>query len=125
MSSVVFEQSYINFAWGYQNHGMLITDDGYIWKYDLSGFDRNRNYTVNDKLSIAQEIGHLPLEEMDYLLELLECAASEPSLPPKHHTGYDAGGTSYTGYLNGHSIELQLTGDYSSVSQCPCYSATS
>lgn len=120
MNPIVFEKSYINRAWGYQNHGVLITNDGHIWNYNLSNRDPAQKYSVYDKLKSAQLIGQIEPEDMDYLLDLLDCAMSEPPLPPKHSSAYDAGTTSITGYLNGQSIELDLQGDFSSISPYPC-----
>lgn len=119
MHSVVFEKSYVNHAWGYQHRGSLITDDGFIWKYDLSGQRRDTPYTPEEKLYRAIRVGQVPYQAMNDLLDLLDCIPHEP-LPEKQHTAYDAGSNSLKAYRDGEMVVLDLRGDYSATSSDKC-----
>lgn len=128
--NIVFEKSYINHAWGYQNTGTLICDEGYIWKYDLSGQRRDIPYSPDEKLHKAVRVGQIPHKVMNELLDLLDCVLDnpDPNLPDKQHTAYDAGSNTLKAYINGDGsggyrgevITLDLRGDYSATSSDKC-----
>ena len=119
MDFFLIDVNYINFAWGYQNHGTLITSDGHIMKYRI--YDRNNN-TLGDKLKNAHMVKTISLETVQRLYDLL-LQSRDAMIIDEGHTGCDAGGESYTGYIfNDHNIEkieLSLTGDFTKYNANP------
>lgn len=112
MNFSLIDANYVNFAWSYQNNGILILSNGDIMKYKFK--NKNLQYNLGDKLKNSDLVGHLPQQITDKLFDLLSQSRNSVMID-KGRIGFDGGHTSYTGYIfNDHNIEkieLALTGD--------------
>jgi len=103
---VLFQVEYINYAWGYSHHGILIDSSGNVkyfkypnnWRYpDTAGYitesDMNENIQQLDTVSF--------IIEKDTLLKYFSMlkGASEGQLSDPYNRMFDAGETIYSGYL--------------------------
>ncbi len=104
----LFEVSYVNWAWGYQDNGIYIDRDGQVHSYDLSHrnpkFQRPENgvYTramLDDKYS--GNCVHVGTVDGDTLARMtaLTGPASQGQFTEPENTCYDAGGTAFNAFL--------------------------
>ncbi len=130
----LFEVSYINWAWGYQDRGIYIDRDGRVCSYDLSDrkprfqYPEDRVYTramLDDKYSgHCVLIGTVDLETLAAMSALVG-PASQGQLTEPVHTGCDFGGEGFTAFLfdaetgTYTSVLLRQCGDWSRQNTAP------
>lgn len=103
---VLFDIQYINYAWGYVNKGYLIMEDGDVYRYRLIDSEDPKNGLLNYKhqnSDLAAKIDIRPLYAM--LVDSKDGEISE-----RKHVAFDAGGTTYLGYLGDQEIFIAETG---------------
>lgn len=110
----VFDVTYINWAWGFQHSGTIITHDGIIHKYDISSLNQP-DASLNTKLRYSKPIGRVSPRDMDELCFLLRSIQGGKWVKSGEQ-GFDAGGQTYIGYLQGKDglydrINIWLWGD--------------
>lgn len=117
--SLLFHINYFNNAWGYVDKGVIILDDGTIWKYDMSGTNIRDDHSINKKLSVSKKIKTIDPNTLNKMIKLLECASK---LEPVEISGraFDKGVKSYKGYRNDKSIILYTYGDYETDNKYTC-----
>jgi hypothetical protein len=140
---VLFQQSYINYAWGYQNRGWFIDNDGYLKAYQISGngeIRHNAEESGPDSGYIAQaalEENYARADKVIYQIpkgELVEkfaliARAAEGPYSPRTRTAYDAGAVYFYAYLldRGRGMYRQalisLSGDFSQFNENPAAQA--
>lgn len=68
----LFDINIENFEWGYQNIGILITDSGIIYKYDITRIENKfKRNTYEDKLKYSTPIFYLSSQCIEKLSNLL------------------------------------------------------
>lgn len=103
---VLFKTEYVNYAWGYQHHGLLVDSSGNVWSYhlpkewnfaDADGYisleDMKDNYYQTEQTSIT--INKDTLQR--YYNKLTKAAYGDLSEPKTEM--FDAGSTSFSGFI--------------------------
>lgn len=120
ISKIALVYQYVNYAWGYQNNGMIVDLDGYIYKFDLSDiepvagedFVKVLEYRyLNGKLGDPAE----KLEDVDKIRQIpaIADAISYDAKIKEKHQAYDAGQrTLYALNSDRELIEIRSDGDY-------------
>src|SRR4051794_31057810 len=76
----LFDINLVNFEWGYQNMGILITDEGIIYKYDITKIENKfKRSTYEDKLKHSTPIFYLSSQSIEKLSNLLGGIRSQRS----------------------------------------------
>lgn len=120
ISKIALVYQYVNYAWGYQNNGMIVDLDGYVYKFDLSDiepvagedFVKVLEYRyLNGKLGDPAE----KLEDVDKIRQIPEIAdeISYDAKIKEKHQAYDAGQRTLYALNSDHElIEIRSDGDY-------------
>lgn len=114
----IIDADYINYAWGFQHNGVIMTEDGVIRKYR---FNKEVPDDVRYKLKNSTVWYTLPQETIDEIYRLLSC--SRPvNIIEENIQMYDAGLMTITGYLGTslERIQLSKTGDNNAYNNNPC-----
>lgn len=124
---ILFHLAYFNYAWGYQNNGFFIDNEGLIKYYNIksekdwrkadSGYysktDLEYNYRAADSIT-----GKVDRVELCHYYNLIE-SASEQKLSKRVHSAYDAGASTFIAYIWDENREkykmvfLSMEGDFS------------
>jgi hypothetical protein len=136
---VLFQQAFINYAWGYQNRGWFVDRDGYVKAYRVSGNADSWNLaekTGPDSGYIAQAaleenyaladriIYQVPSKELAEKYSLIAQAAEGP-YSPRTQTAFDAGAVYFIAYMPDQDrsmyrqVLLSLSGDFSRFNENP------
>ncbi|OGC96482.1 MAG: hypothetical protein A2W25_14950 [candidate division Zixibacteria bacterium RBG_16_53_22] len=136
---VLFQQSFVNYAWGYQNRGWFIDRDGYMKAYHVAGQGEQwhraletgpdsgyiaqagleENYARSDRV-----IFRIPRNELNEKYGLISRAADGP-YSPRARSAYDAGAVMFCAYLLDkdrgmyRQVLLSLSGDFSQFNENP------
>jgi hypothetical protein len=102
---LVFEESYENNAWGYQNQGCVIDEARYVYRYNVA------------KEEPMQNIGRLTKEEFETGTALLEKAAKGQYTTRR--AAADAGIHKLSGMLWGKHVSLRQDGDVDGTNSAP------
>lgn len=124
---ILFEFSYINFAWGFQCHGFYVDSAGHAWKYRFERTDEPwqpadpENITeaellekYSHNLSLAATLDKGIVDKMAKLI----AAASEGELSDRRNIGNDMGSEEYLAYAfdadqeTYHPVTLTIYGDW-------------
>lgn len=134
---VLFQQSFVNYAWGYQNRGWFIDRDGYMKAYRISGRGDQwhrvgeagpdsgyiaqaaleQNYALADRVIIR-----IPQKELQEMYRLIPRAADGP-YSPRTRTAYDAGAVMFCAYLLDkdkgmyRQVLISISGDFSQFNE--------
>ena len=99
---ILFQQEYINYAWGYQHNGFVIDSDGNVLTFDNPDKwnfpDKNNNLTemqVNENISSCTYTGKkIPKAELQKYIKYINFISSSKVSAPKH-VGADMGSLAY------------------------------
>jgi len=101
---IVFQFEYINYAWGKQHRGFLITSDGTKYSYNNPEnwvFQENNQIKAEDflnNLSACTNDGKVDVSELNRMKALV-LKVDENQLTEPKNTMYDAGSESYSFYI--------------------------
>lgn len=104
-SKILIDINYVNFAWGYQNRGVIIDNSGNIYQYILN--DQKIAHDLATKLKYSKKIDMVP----NNLLQLIHKLATQVKETGKislDHTAYDAGTTTYNLYIIDNKQSIQI-----------------
>ena len=136
---VLFQQSFVNYAWGYQNRGWFIDRDGYMKAYHVAGQGEQwhraletgpdsgyiaqagleENYARSDRV-----IFRISRDELNEKYRFISRAADGP-YSPRTRTAYDAGAVMFCAYLLDRDrgmyrqVLISISGDYSQFNENP------
>jgi len=134
---VLFQQSFINYAWGYQNRGWFVDNDGEMKAYRIAGRGdqwHNVGTAGTDSGYIVQKeleenyakadwvIYHIPQSELIEKFRLISSAANGP-YSPYTRAAYDAGNVLFCAYLLDKEkgaygqVLLERSGDFSQFNE--------
>lgn len=102
---VVFEYNYSNHAWGYQNKGCFVDEDGFIYSYKVNS---GEPFKVEGKVA---------KDEFTAAKELLKSASV--GVFSAKRDAYDAGTHLWSGYLFGTQVKLKQSGDTKGQNAAP------
>jgi hypothetical protein len=102
---IAFEVNYENNAWGYQNHGCMVDESRFVYRYDLRSDQP------------MESIGRITREEYEKGTELLQKASSGTFTT--QHAAADAGIKQWTGFLYDKHIKLRQEGDFTGTNSAP------
>ena len=135
---IVFQQSFVNHAWGYQNRGWFIDGNGVVRAYHAtsdtiwypvehtgpdSGYISKENLTANSEI-VNRVVYNIPLLELNKYYKLLQKAA-DGSISERVRGAYDAGLVQYNGYIWDDakgmykSVLISLSGDWMQTNTHP------
>jgi hypothetical protein len=130
--AVYFEYRYVNFAWGYREHGWLMDGEGVI-----RAFDMPEGYVLPDSLGLISEADILHnlsltdsiVETVDRedLLEYVKLipAAAEGETGEMQHSAYDAGSSTLAAFMYDDRagayqyVFLGLSGNWEQFNEAP------
>lgn len=129
ISEIALICNYTNWAWGYQNDGMVIDLDGYIYKFDLTDTDTVAGEDFVKVLEYRYRNGELgdPSEKLDLKIvdkirqvpEIADMVSEDAKIKEKHQA-YDAGQKTLYALNSDHElIEIQSDGDYKRTNTDP------
>lgn len=105
---ILFEVSYVNFAWGHQDHGIYIDRSGNVYSFEYGPKDsywRPKGSPNPTEADFMERYSHnrkfLKKIPSDVLLEKYRLiqTASSGELTERRHTAYDAGAKIYQCFL--------------------------
>ncbi len=102
---MVFEYNYSNDAWGHQNRGCFVDENGNAYNYDMAS---------GEPIHLMGNVGK---KQFSRAKELLEKAADGSFVARRHAA--DAGISSWCGNLYGKQIKLRQTGDLLGKNSAP------
>ncbi len=133
-NKVYCEQSYTNFAWGYQHHGIYVDTEGNLYSYSYQPKDKPWSpkqdnaptaQELEDKYSHGKKlIRKIEPQEFQAKLKLL-ASASQGQMSKRKQSGADMGSNVCRCYVSdaaGQSykqIELRVQGDWSYENLAP------
>lgn len=125
--ALLFDVFHINWAWGFGCGGCYVDAGGNVHRYDCRSLRdtlRSKEWNGREKELLQRRfhmndtvLCRIPISELNKMRTLVVDASKSPPSEEKH-TGYDAGGVSYTGFLyqseNGEPAEVVLAsgGDF-------------
>lgn len=121
---ILCERSYVNYAWGFQHHGVVVDEEGHLYGYVRHApwqpreSDAPTQAELEDKYSQRELLRTLPAEEVRTKLGLVE-PASRGAVSAPRDTARDMGSRVCRCYMpvsdagTYSEIKLSVTGDWS------------
>ena len=104
-----FEVEYTNYAWGYDNSGCLVDQEGNVYKYGYGHHSNGKGLEASGKMSDA---------DLKFASELAEKALAGKFT--EKLVGADGGSTLWSAYTRyGQQVKLQLRGDARGENSAP------
>lgn len=102
---ILFQQEYVNYAWGYQHNGFIIDSEGNVLTFDKPDKwnwpDKNNMLSetqVNENISLCTSTGKkIPKAELQKYVNYIKYISSSKVTAPRH-VGADMGSLVYSCY---------------------------
>lgn len=108
---IVAEVNRINYAWIKTYEGVILTNNGNVYKYDVAKNKDAYKLTKEDRLASSTKIGRLNSETYDRIITLSKKFYGHNA--EMEHTGCDEGSFGITIYDGKGEWTISQTGDYS------------
>lgn len=105
-SKILIDINYINFAWGYQNRGVIIDNTGNVYRYIIQ--DRALPNDLETKIKNSKTINKVPTNMLQ-LIQSLSAQIRDVGEIPLKHVGFDGGATTYNLYLIDNKNNIKMT----------------
>jgi hypothetical protein len=121
---ILCERTYVNYAWGFQHHGVVVDQEGHLYSYVRKApwkprrADAPTREELEEKYSRRESLRTLPALELGAKLGLVEAAARGEFSAPRD-TGRDMGAHACRCYMpvsdegKYREVTLSVTGDWS------------
>lgn len=97
-NKIIAEVRTTNYAWGKVDNGVIVTQNGSVYKYDISKYNNNADLTKEQRFELSINIGQIDNKMLDQIVSLsTKFYGQNANLTQQM---FDAGSVSYSIYDN-------------------------